>query len=375
MYFITSIVNAFCLAFLLLTKRTDEKSIHTIENRTIWIDLLKIISAYMIILLHISGGRFYGRYGTEGFFRGLVLNSFVRFAVPCFLLITGALTMEKHYSIAAAFLRVKKYLCLLLGASLIYLLAKCIVWQGFEENFLVLYVQALLTNNLSGHLWYLYQLIWIWMLLPFIQTLYQKSSMKERMYFVIATLLLPSTVDFIGRICMESPAEFVPSYSITVAPGYFGILVLGGVLSELVKKYSGFKAGIVSVFLCTGSFLFLVISTASVCCLRGAASDELFFELRLPALLYGSSVFFLSGIMFNFFKRKSFMMVKRRIVQISDSLLYVYVWHCLLQWVWEIKKDTIGNLLLLSALQFITCILVSCAVKNVWTIMRQRNGR
>lgn len=366
MYYITGIVNAACLIFLLLKKRTDERFIKTIENRKIWMDILKIISAYMIVLLHISGSRFYGRYGADGFFTGLLLNSFVRFAVPCFLLVTGALTMEKHYSAAAAFQRMRKYLWLLLWAVFIYLLAKCILWQGFEENFLILYFKALLTNNLSGHLWYLYQLIWIWMLLPFVQRLYTKSSMRQRMYFVMATLLLPSAIDFLGRICMEDPAEFMASCSITIHPGYFGILVLGGVLNELIKKYSGLKAGMISVFLCIGSFVFLVITTAYECDLRGSASDEFFYELRLPALLYGCSVFIMFGTLYSGLKK--FRKIRYAVAAVSDSLLYVYVGHCLLQWIWDIKQDSVRNLVIVAGWQFFTCVLVSCAGKKVQRI-------
>ena len=99
------------------------------ERRNIWMDLLKIVSAYAIVLIHISGSRYYGTFGSDDFLKGLLFNASTRFVVPCFLLITGALTMKKErYPIVVALRRAKKYLFLLLGASFVYLFAKCILW-------------------------------------------------------------------------------------------------------------------------------------------------------------------------------------------------------------------------------------------------------
>lgn len=340
------------------------------ERRNIWMDLLKIVSAYAIVLIHISGSRYYGTFGSDDFLKGLLFNASTRFAVPCFLLITGALTMKKErYPIVVALRRAKKYLFLLLGASFVYLFAKCILWQGCEKNFLAMYWEVVAANRVSGHLWYLYQLVWIWLMIPFVQLLYHKSSVKQRLYFVVFTVFLPGIFDFAGRMFLEHPLDLTPAYSITIQAGYIGMLVLGGILSDAVKKYSGRKETVYSVFACIGSFAILCMATIKLSSLRGYASDELFFELRLPALLYGCSVFFLFGSFSNILRWKLTKGWRNTVAKTAESLLFVYVWHCLLQWVWNIERNSIRNLLSIAAAQFLICVMIHCIGKKFWKII------
>ncbi len=360
MYITTGIINIFSLFLIYFGKEEIKRD--KINDRNIWMDLLKILSAYAITLLHISDSKFYGQYGSNGFMNGLVLNVVVRFAVPCFLLITGAITMKKKYSVSASWKRVKKYGMLLMVVSVIYLVAKCILWQGFEGNLLYMYVRALLSNNLSGHLWYLYQLIWIWMMLPIVQIVYATSTFNQRMYFVLITVWVPSILDYIGRVTGNNPVDFVPVYSITVQIEYLGILVMGDLLNDKLKSCSGIKTKVVSIFAVVFSLLFFILSVVYVCYLRKDASDELFFELRLPALLYGCCVFVMFGILLHGCENR-FRKISRIIVMISDSLLYVYAGHCLLQWIWQVEQNTIIGLVMRAAWQFLTCVVISCAGK------------
>ena len=100
------------------------------------------------------------------------------------------------------------------------------------------------------------------------------------------------------------------------------------------------------------------MATIKLSSLRGYASDELFFELRLPALLYGCSVFFLFGSFSNILRWKLTKGWRNTVAKTAESLLFVYVWHCLLQWVWNIERNSIRNLLSIAAAQFLICVMI-----------------
>lgn len=341
------------------------------ENRCIWMDVLKIVSAYAIVLLHLSGGRFYGKYGSGGFLSGTALNVVVRFAVPCFLLVTGALTMDKTYSFAFALRKAVRYFLWLLVYTFIYLLAKSALWPDTVSDFWSMYVEALRCNNLSGHLWYLYQLVWIWMALPLVQILYQRLTMKQRGYFTVITLWLPSLIDFFHRFSEEDAVAFVPATSITPQIGYIGILVLGGLLNKLVQEYAGRRICLMSMFMCVVSVIFLFACTVYKSKWMGRAVDEFFFELRLPALLYGCSVFVMFGTSTCFLKDGIWKKTKALITYISNLLFHVYAGHCLLQWIFGIKQNSVSYLLRLAVCQFITCIFICGVGMEALTVVKK----
>lgn len=59
-----------------------------------WLDILRIISCFAVILLHCSCDAFSVTQGIIGFTIGNFYNSISRFCVPIFLMITGALLLN-----------------------------------------------------------------------------------------------------------------------------------------------------------------------------------------------------------------------------------------------------------------------------------------
>ena len=77
--------------------------------RLYYIDLLRIISAFCVVLLHSSA------YGTQNYtgecFDGFVLmNSFTRFAVPIFFMCSGAVILDGDYRFEDVYKRIKRIL-------------------------------------------------------------------------------------------------------------------------------------------------------------------------------------------------------------------------------------------------------------------------
>ena len=67
------------------------------KEHEIWMDILKIVSAMMIVLIHSSGSIYRNCFGEEKWVAALVINAIPRFAVPCFFMISGIVLLPKKY--------------------------------------------------------------------------------------------------------------------------------------------------------------------------------------------------------------------------------------------------------------------------------------
>lgn len=106
--------------FLLFGKENGLKQ----DNRATWADLLKILSAFMIVVIHSSGYVYNKAYGAEGskWLLTLLLNAVPRFAVPCFLFITGMLTLGNQCEIKKYFRKALRLVIVTLIWSVAYAL-------------------------------------------------------------------------------------------------------------------------------------------------------------------------------------------------------------------------------------------------------------
>ena len=78
------------------------KSSHLAESeRAVWLDTLKIISTIMVVMVHCAGDVYNNTFGVDKalWIQGLLANAIPRFAVPCFLMITGALSLTRPFDI------------------------------------------------------------------------------------------------------------------------------------------------------------------------------------------------------------------------------------------------------------------------------------
>ena len=77
------------------------------EGKKEWISNLRVIATLCVILLHVASSVLYkyNQAPNSHWWIGNVYDSLVRFSVPMFLMITGALLLGKQYSYPTFLLR------------------------------------------------------------------------------------------------------------------------------------------------------------------------------------------------------------------------------------------------------------------------------
>lgn len=202
------------------------------NTKLVWADNLRAIATIAVITLHASSGLLlqYGKVPDEYWEIGCFFNGLGRFAVPVFVMLSGALLLDKDLPVTD-FLkkRFSRILYPFLYWSLIYisvsLYFKSLHGYHFEWSKTSVWIIKQLLNGSSYHFWYIYMILGLYLFIPVLGKWVRNCPRKEIYYFLaiwgFAQILdIPILEEFKSRIRLDFFAD------------YMGYLVLGYLLSK-----------------------------------------------------------------------------------------------------------------------------------------------
>ena len=293
------------------------------NNRIIPFDVLRIIAAFAVVILHVTSQRLDTSFPSSEWEIRNVYDSFVRWCVPVFFMISGALFLNqgRKFSVGRLYkINILHLIFIFFVWSFIYAIYSAIVKCDYNVGHILLRI-------IEGpvHFWFLKILIGLYVTIPILRMITQNKQSEE--YFLIVALItafvLPMIFTFIG-LYNESYKSFVlyhyNAYGIRIASGYVGYFVLGHYLftyrlSGLVKKVI-YIMGLFSVF----SVIFLTHWYSH----HINESSELFYDNLNVFTLFESMSVYLAIIEFKL-PTKYYSLVSR----LSSLSLGVYLSHFL----------------------------------------------
>lgn len=220
------------------------------NNRVAFIDWLKVISILMVLLVHSIEPFYLGGEGTFILNRGdalwcTLLDSALRAAVPLFVIASSYLLFPVTIPTGEFFRkRLSRVLIPFVLVSLLYA-----IYSGITSGDFVLGFKQLIFNFGNwGHLWFVYMLIGIYLIMPVLTPWVEKISKKEEL-IVILLWLFSTTIPFIRQASLSllgttdlwgegSWNEFGTFYYIS---GFVGYLLLGHYFKKWVPELSWSK--------------------------------------------------------------------------------------------------------------------------------------
>ena len=172
----------------------------TSRAREIWIDWMRVAACFMVIVVHSTEPFYLGGDGsliltkTDAIWSSF-FDSFVRACVPLFIIASSYLQFPLHYS-AGEFLR-RRAVRILIPFAL-WTVVYALVWGEPVENFKNLLMNF---NYASGHLWFVYMLIGVYMLMPLLSPWAEKVEKKELQVYLgiwLFTTLIPLLRDWLS---------------------------------------------------------------------------------------------------------------------------------------------------------------------------------
>ncbi len=251
-------------------------------------DNLRALATLAVIVAHVAYhllGKFDKSPGTlKTWWIGNIYDSSARFAVPVFLMITGTLLLGKNIPLGV-FIK-KRFVRLLspfLFWSIIYLLYtnNYSSSQTFGET--VHWIFDRLVNGVSPHLWYMYMLIGIYLVIPIINKWILNSTKQEIMFFLaIWALTIIKNIKPLSGLSTKIDLSYFS--------GYLGYVILGYYLSGIqIKESQAVKIGLC---LLAGGTLTTIVGTYYVS-LQAGDSDSFYYNLLSPNIVVAGIGMFL----------------------------------------------------------------------------------
>jgi surface polysaccharide O-acyltransferase-like enzyme len=260
-------------------------------NKNNWISNLRVIATLSVIVLHVSAELLLSSFTNPPNIFWNVANlydSLVRYCVPIFVMITGALMLPQEIELTAFFQkRFKRVLIPFLFWSLIYIFNSFLSDLHIGKTFTPLSAIKTICNSFlfgaSYHLWYIYMLIGLYLFIPILSKWIRNCSEKEIVYFLVVWAFTV-TIGRINHFSNIRPLYFT---------GYIGYLVLGYYLAnknfKQTKKQVSFYALILILVgaLSTGALTYI----ASV--KKGMFYEEFYNNFNPNVMMVAIGVFVL----------------------------------------------------------------------------------
>lgn len=283
-----------------------------------WFNNLRAVATIAVIVIHVSSNVLinYNKIAFSNWIFALTFSSFARFSVPIFFMLSGALLLQKDYSISQFInKRFIKIIPPFLFWSVVYVFYDAfIVGHKTYTPFQFLKLIGLkLANDNQYHLWFVYTLLGLYLFIPIIRKWVKNSNKNEIGYFLIIWL-----VTFLYSLPLIN--TYLPKIVLSSFAGYLGYMVLGYYLTQynFNKKYALMSALFGLILIITGTF-YTAKNNASL------SNNYFTNNLNFPIFFYATGVF----LLFKNIEFKS-QILQKTINFISDYSFGIYLVHVLI---------------------------------------------
>lgn len=322
-------------------------------------DFLRILAVCAVVMIHISADYIKAfDNSSAAFVWGNLFSCLSRFAVPVFLMISGALMLdeEKHLPPKRIMKATFSILMLIIAWSLIYTIGYNVIRPiAFNEPLSVSDILSTLFNG-HYHMWYLYVLVGLYLITPLLRFFVKKENAGLIGNYLIFSVLICFVFSFLnefitGHLGKEDIlAGFLMNFDFKYMYEYLIYYVLGWYIANVEFKkvtriiiYIGGIAGLLSTFVGTHFHY-------------GNERGNYFVSNNsLNVFLYSLAIFV---FVYYLFKNRNIVLSKFWL-KTSKLTFGVYIVHCIFLFVLKLICNVISSVLLQILTVFIGCIALS----------------
>ncbi|GKU76384.1 acyltransferase [Paenibacillus sp. L3-i20] len=201
---------------------------------------LRIAATFAVVMLHISAGLLFSfeKNGLEYWWYGNIVDSFTRWSVPIFFMISGALLLNKVEEAGYFYRkRLKKIAIPFLFWSLFYLILQYIVHNMSLSTLMKKAVDAP-----YYHLWFLFAILGLYLVTPLLQRWMQVTPKGMLFLFIVFWIFNSAIIPLFTRF-----TDLDIRFRVPLAIEYIGYFVMGHYLEKYKPKLTAwlFPIGLV----------------------------------------------------------------------------------------------------------------------------------
>lgn len=298
---------------------------NNVNDRLFNIDLLKIICCISVIIIHVSANYINDikNYKNEMFYINL-LNSITRFAVPCFIMISGYFAIsnrKKDNYITFYKKKVKTIIIPMIIFTLIYFVTSILcLASGIYRRSLGSVLIALITGKLEYHMWYLYMMVFIYLITPILWKV--KDKIGEGNFKNVGIILLIISIPF----ALTSTHKF--SYDIGYSIYFLGYYIVGYSIAKKTTNKSNTKFWL---YLILGLVILFINSFIRLYALKHGFKNDKFMIPSVGCVSPMDNFWILIVIAsLSIYKAFWHLDLKTNLFKISKHTLYMYMIHVMI---------------------------------------------
>lgn len=248
------------------------------------LELLRVVACFMVVTIHVanyySRGYGLGEVNLPSYIFSVITNVISRISVPIFFMISGSLLVDETLLIKKSLRRVGNTLWSLMVWSAIYY-----VWNYVYRD-RVYDFRLIFSEPVKAHLWFLYAIIGMYLVLPFLQNMF-KDMQDILMRYFAALWFLFLTIEYVLGLCEIPVAYNIPLVGNSCYLGYF---VLGYIVKGTIKKVPiSKKTCYGGAALCLAT---VIVFTCICTVLQGSHYDRLFQYRNILIAIASALVFY-----------------------------------------------------------------------------------
>lgn len=293
-------------------------------NRVVYLDILRIISIVGVIVIHVTSIGYLDTDVNSTFIISVAYNSLFRWSVPIFFMVSGCLFLRKNKELNFTIM-LKKYIPKLIIAliifGIIYSLLDMYIYNSFSIKGIILIAWNVFSNHTGYHLWFLYALISIYLMIPVFRLIVRNLTKKQLLFVIIIWMILSLLPNQFNSLMSSIGLDLNLDWYCSILCSYGGYVLLGYYLNEYELKKGIEKLliilGVCILLICCGLNLLFTIN-------KDAAFDEFTSPNGLTNCFAAAAVFLL------FKNLKIPENVKCCISKIGQDVYGIYLIHVLI---------------------------------------------
>ena len=295
------------------------------EHRHLYLDLLRVIAIFAVITLHVSAPIVvsFSNIPSNHWMIANIIDSITRFCVPVFFMISGALLLgdDRNYQFSYLFRK-----------RILRIFIPFLIWSFFYIFYMHFYVKpyanlfsevfSILNHPAMYHLWFIYPLIGLYILLPLLGTFVTHAEESKIRYFLILWGIVAILNPLLNILFSYQPPIFSLPNNIQETWLYTGYFVLGFYLSRNPFYYNKW----LPIFLIISGIMITVFAT-DYFSHKYAKFYEFFYSYMAPNVLMVSVGVFLI-IKMAAFKLETLKPLNRSLlIKLSEASFGIYLMH------------------------------------------------
>lgn len=328
------------------------------------LETVRMVAFVMVIVIHVAN---YFCRGFEDITRGeylcsVIFNVLSRVSVPCFFMLTGALLLGRQETVKKSMLRAGEFLMVLAVWSVVYYLFN--TYYTHQDTFTL---ENFLKKPAEAHLWYLYVLIPVYFVMPFLQSLCRGLDEKgDLLLFIIGTVWT------VGLYLMNY-FDIGYYYSLPIFGGksYIYYLFMGHLIQKYLSRLPGSSGAYFAGYLGTAAITVVITMLRSS---RYGRHMDGVFAYGSPFIMLSSLCFFLAILKLRKGKLVPGERARKVMDLVSPCTLGIYICHIFFLDLYKINAS-VTTVSACIALPVLTVVITLLTFILVWILRLLPPGR